>query len=144
MNRLFLLFCLLMLAGCEQETYWFYVSFRNVCAYPVHITAYRNSNVFPSDEILDRYLLESNDSVTVFHRVEWSDEIHVPDDYKLEISVNGKTISLDKAQFLEVLKKSDYSREKGACIICTSNRFSGTISTPSLCPVAEENAENLQ
>ena len=150
MNRFFLLF-LLMLAGCQPERYSVAISFRNSCAYPVRIYAfpYLNESSDKTETFIKEQNLEPGETALVFFSGNMSNSKEsiqrvLADDYKLEISANGKTISLDKAQFLKVLKKSNYSREKGACIICTSRRFSGTISTPSLCPVAEENAENLQ
>jgi hypothetical protein len=55
----------------------------------------------------------------------------------LEIIANSSIISLDKTKFLEVLKKAKYRK-------VDVDLFHWTINDPTLCPVAEENAENLQ
>jgi hypothetical protein len=77
-------------------------------------------------------------SVTVFSGFSYSadsTEIQkiVPDGYMPEISANGKTISLDKAEFLKAVKRSDYGRER-RWLIFTTAYFYGTISDSSLCP----------
>jgi hypothetical protein len=131
-------FCSPVCAASEAD-YTFKVSFYNVCTSPVQIIAshYREKGGWmPSDEPLGvEKLLNPNESTLFFLGGFPSPEIKhtLPDDYKLEISANGKTLSLDKARFLEILKKSDYSREKCG-IICRTFTFSGTIKDPSLCP----------
>ncbi|MDR2924557.1 MAG: hypothetical protein LBU76_01135 [Azoarcus sp.] len=123
-------------AHTAQVIYNYDVSLRNVCAYPVQITAFQYLTPKLPDEMqIKKLYLETGKSVSVFEGSNLPENIQevVPDDYKLEISANGKTLSLDKAHFLEILKKSDYSREKCG-IFCRTDYFSGTIKNPSLCP----------
>jgi len=143
MNKCLIQFCILMGSFCStacaspQPLYGFKISLHNACTYPVQIAVFhfRLKGISLNETLTMEELLNPNESTRVFHGVYGSLEIKhaLPDDYRLEISANGKTLSLNKTQFLEILKKSDYSRENCG-IFCTSNTFLGTISDPSLCP----------
>jgi hypothetical protein len=117
-----------------QRPYGFKISLYNTCLSPIKITA---SHYRPKgwEGLGIEELLNSSESVLIFLGVHGSSDIEyiLPDDYRLEISANGKTLILDKTRFLEVLKKSDYSEEKCG-FFCRTGTFSGTIKDPSLCP----------
>ncbi|MDR2924359.1 MAG: hypothetical protein LBU76_00095 [Azoarcus sp.] len=121
-------------AQSAQPWYSFDIYFRNICIYPVQLVVHHYSNAESLNEVLYQHL-NKNETAEVFTYLQSIDDIQyvVPDNYKLEISANGKTLSLDKARFLEVLKKSDYSEEKCG-FFCRTGTFSGTIKDPSLCP----------
>ncbi|MDR2925320.1 MAG: hypothetical protein LBU76_05155 [Azoarcus sp.] len=118
----------------QQGFYGFSVSLYNMCPHTVQITS---SHYRPKgDEILSiEKLLTPNESTIIFLGIDGSPKIKraLPNDYKLEISTNGKTLSLDKDRFLEILKKSGYSEEKCG-FFCRTGTFLGTIKAPSLCP----------
>jgi hypothetical protein len=88
-----------------------------------------------ADMLIKEEDLKAGETTSVFDSFSSYKDVKttLPDDYKLEINAEGKTISLDKKEFLRALKKSDFSREKCG-FMCRTYSFSGTINDPSLCP----------
>jgi hypothetical protein len=131
-----------MITGCTaQRIYVLRADFHNVCGYPVRVIArdYNNSiDVFPI--ILDQDL-NNDEKIRVFSMISNSGCIEngVFPSYSLEISHNGNKRSFNKDQFIELLGKSKRNFRDWI-----NNRRAWTIKDPSLCPVAEENTENLQ
>jgi hypothetical protein len=91
-----------------QRLYTFRVDLYNICYYPIKVTVFNNSNI-ESPNSSESWSLKGDEYATrVLNNVDSTDKVQltVPEDYKLEISANGKTVTLDKAQFLEVLEKT--------------------------------------
>lgn len=158
MNKLFSLLGVLIMvisaSGCvQQPPNYFRADFSNACDYPVRVTASRYSSSGSlakrtKNGLLEQNLLWQTDNSSLANRtndgllepgqtLNWvldmsrdtcKIENAVLDDYKLEINANGKTISLDKASFLKVLKnaKSDHD--------AFTRIYLWTISDPKLCP----------
>jgi hypothetical protein len=120
-----------------QPRYAFDIFFKNVCSYPIQIEAFplNISESLDGGDKLDKQSLDVEKSLLVFWGIESFTDIHrvIPENYTLKVSVGKRIILLDKAKFLEVLKKSDYAREKCG-IICRTDYFIGTIKDASLCP----------
>jgi len=119
----------------QFEGTYFSVTFFNKCSYPVEITVSQHFSTYPkpldsSVTYIKKANLEVAQDTEIFSGFALPDGIHknVPDDFRLEISANDKTVSLDKAQFVEALKKIEYfDREY-------EERLFGIIADPSLCP----------
>ena len=141
MSKFFSAICLLLTFSgisdaTEQPIYAYMIYYNNACAYPVQVTVHHYSTVVLLGETLSKKQnLKAGESASIFEGSTTDDDIQtaLSADYKLEINAAGKTISLNKSQFLKVLKKSDFGIIKCG-IFCRTYRFSGTINDSSLCP----------
>ena len=111
----FLYFSILTLAGCTQPIpYIFYADFRNSCDYPVQVTALNytysdNAEEYTNDTARLNRLLASGETVGVLHFNAFGNDVQrlTPDNYSLVISAKGNQRTLDKAQFLRVIRKAN-------------------------------------
>jgi hypothetical protein len=135
MSKFLIRFCVLTSVFCSiahaspQTIYTFSVDLHNACGYPVQVSA---THYFDRISLADSKMnqrLEPDATTWVLSIGSTNDDVQrsIPENYKLEMRVNNKTISLDKTQFLIVLKKAKYQPFDYAM-------FHWIISDPSLCP----------
>ncbi|MDR1848946.1 MAG: hypothetical protein LBQ75_02790, partial [Zoogloeaceae bacterium] len=118
MNRLFSLFCFLMVAVCgsahasPQRAYAFGVDLHNACGYPIQVKAIHHFDRESLDDAKMDQRIEPGETTWVLSVEHISSNIRraIPDNYHLEIIANSSIISLDKTKFLEVLKKAKYRK----------------------------------
>ena len=136
MAKLFSQLCVLItvisISGCVQQLpYSLRADFLNACDYPVQVTASRYSNLDSLNNSRTVGLVEPKQTLNwVLAMTDDTCEVQnaVSDNYKLEISANDKTISLDKAGFLKILKNAKLDHSAFTRI------YRWTISDPKLCP----------
>ena len=105
-----LLLCALM-TGCSlQTTCHFGVYLHNACSYPVQINAIHHLDTVSLEPAKMNQRLDPGETILVLSIAHIADNVEfvVPEKFKLEISANDKTISLDKMEFLKVLEKAKY------------------------------------
>ena len=138
MNKIFSLLCILITAssisGCAQQLYAYRAAFFNACTYPVQVTVSHYSNLDSlansrADGLVEPRQIFAPDPVLLMtDGVKRDVKYAIADNYKLEISANGKTISLDKAGFLKVLEDAKLDHSFFTTV------YEWTINDPKLCP----------
>lgn len=119
---------LFVLGGCTaQSKAVFIADLENLCSYPVDITAHEYSNA--KEPFVLKKRVAAGEIIEVLSYISFDDELEhsVPETYRLDITANGNSLSLDKPRFLAQLERSQRER-KGNAI------HSWRISDTTLCP----------
>ena len=137
MAKFFSLFCISIMAistaGCEQDRYAYIATFFNACTYPVQVTVSHYSNLKSLDNSTNGLVKPGEFFSTdpVLQMIEYAEQDiqdTIANNYKLEISANGRTISLDKAGFLKVLEDAKLDHPAFTTL------YGWTINDSKLCP----------
>lgn len=105
------LLSLFVLGGCAAQSKTVFIAdLENLCSYPVDITAYAYSNA--KEPFVLNKRVAPGDVVEVLSYISFADDLEnsVPDTYRLDITANGNSLSLDKPRFLAQLGRSHHER----------------------------------
>ncbi|WP_260523651.1 hypothetical protein [Pseudomonas sp. DNDY-54] len=88
----------------------FIADLENLCSYPVDITAYEYSNA--KEPFVSNKRVAVGEVIEVLSYISFNDELEnsVPDTYRLDMTANGNSLSLDKPGFLAQLGRSHHER----------------------------------
>lgn len=111
MTKHLVLLSLFVLGGCTAQSKTVFIAdLENLCSYPVDITAYEYSNAKEPFVLNKRVAV--GEVIEVLSYISFDDELEnsVPDTYRLDITANGNSLSLDKPGLLAQLGRSHHER----------------------------------